>query len=65
MKKVVSFFLWFYCLMAVLTCCGEMISASNTFTNLLGGGLGLIFLLVSVKTRCFTKSWEETINEKN
>lgn len=65
MKKVVSFFLWFTCLMAVWTCCGEMISAPNTFVNLLGGGFGLAFLLVSAKTRCFTKSWEELINEKN
>ena len=55
MKEVVLVFLWTVSLMTVWTFCGEWISAPNTFLNLLGGALGVAFIVISVKTVCFTK----------
>lgn len=59
MKEVVLVFLWAVSLMTVWTFCGEWISAPNTFFNLLGGALGVAFIVISVKTVCFTKKWEK------
>lgn len=59
MKEVVLVFLWAVSLMTVWTYCGEWISAPNTFLNLLGGALGVAFIVISVKTVCFTKKWKK------
>lgn len=60
MKKVVLVFLWFISLMTVWTFCGELISAPNTFLNLLGGVIGVAFIVASVETVCFTGKWKKT-----
>ena len=57
--KVVLIFLWFACLMAVWTVGGEWISAPNTFLNVIGGEVGLGFIIASIKTRCFTQKWSK------
>lgn len=57
--KAVLIFLWFACLMAVWTLCGEWISAPNTFLNVLGGVVGLGFIVATIKTRCFTQKWSK------
>jgi uncharacterized membrane protein YbhN (UPF0104 family) len=57
MKKTVLAIVWFICLMAIWTFCGNMITAPNTFLVLLGIAVGIIFLVISVKTKCFTSKW--------
>lgn len=57
MKKVVLFFLWFICLMAIWTFCGNMVTAPNTFQVVLGLLVGVVFVVTSVKTKCFTHKW--------
>ena len=59
MKEVVLVFLWAVSLMTVWTFCGKWVSAPNTFLNLLGGALGVAFIVISVKTVCFTKKWKK------
>jgi len=43
--------------MVVWTLCGNLVTAPNTFLVGLGLVIGVAFLVVSVKTKCFTHKW--------
>lgn len=62
--KAVFIFIWFACLMAVWNLCGSWISAPNTFLNILGSIVCLIFIIASVKTRCFTRKWKRELTKE-
>ena len=54
MTKALLFFIWFLCLMAVWTICGNFISALDTLLVIIGLVIGMAFVFVSVKTKCLT-----------
>ena len=56
-KTAVLIFIWFTCLMIVWTICGMFITAPDTILNLIGGIIGLAFIITTIKTRCFTRDW--------
>lgn len=57
MKKAILVFLWFICLMVVWTLVGSFLSAPNTFLVFLGIVIAVLYIVVSVKTKCFTHKW--------
>lgn len=56
-KTVILIFIWFICLMIVWTICAMFITAPDTILNLIGGIIGLMFIITTVKTKCFTHKW--------
>lgn len=57
MKKTLLFILWFLCLMVVWNFCSGWVSAPNTFLLALGWVVAVAFMVISVKTKCFTHKW--------
>lgn len=57
MKKALALFIWFILFMVVWTTVGYCVSAPSDVALTLGLALGVLFALVSFKTRCFTTKW--------
>ena len=53
-KKFVKILLWGLCLLFVIEFSCGLISAADTFLNVLGLVIMLIFGFMSYKTKCFT-----------
>lgn len=62
-KKIILVAIWFLCWMGLWNLAGKLTSAQDTFLVVLGVFVALIFVIVSVKTVCFTKKWK--FNNKN
>ena len=62
-KKIILVAIWFLCWMGLWNLVGKLISAQDTFLVVLGVFVTLIFVIVSIKTVCFTKKWK--LNNKN
>lgn len=57
MKKLILFFVWFILFMVVWTMIGYCVSAPSDVSFALGLALGVLFAVVSIKTKCFTSKW--------
>ena len=66
LKKIVLIAIWFILWMVVWTMFGKLVSAPDSLLNLIGVSLAIIYVSVSVKTRCFTRKWNpfKTNNKK-
>lgn len=65
LKKVVLITIWFILWMIVWIIFGKLVSASDSLLNLIGASLAIIYVIVSVETRCFTRKWNPfKINNK-
>lgn len=54
MKKATAIFIWFLALMVVWNLVAACVSAPNDLALLAGLALGVAFVWLSYKTRCFT-----------
>ena len=54
-KNILFFTLWFVCAMLTWNISTTLITAANTFLNLIGMFASIAFVLISIKTSCFTK----------
>ena len=57
LKKAVLIAIWFILWMVVWIIFGKLVSAPDSLLNLIGANLAIIYVIVSVKTRCFTRKW--------
>lgn len=65
LKKVVLITIWFILWMIVWIIFGKLVSAPDSLLNLIGASLTIIYVIVSVETRCFTRKWNPfKINNK-
>ena len=66
LKKAVLIAIWFILLMIVWTIFGKLVSAPDSLLNLIGATIVIIYGIVSVETRCFTRKWNpfKTNNQK-
>ena len=66
LKKAVLIAIWLILWMVVWNMCGKLVSAPDSLLNLIGASLAIIYVVVSVKTRCFTRKWNlfKTNNKK-
>ena len=66
LKKAVLIAIWFILWMVVWIIFGKLVSAPDSLLNLIGTNLAIIYVIVSVKTRCFTRKWHpfKTNNKK-
>ena len=65
LKKAVLITIWFILWMVVWAMFGKLVSAPDSLLNLIGASLAIIYVIISVKTRCFTRKWNPfRINNK-
>ena len=57
LKKAALITIWFILWMVVWAIFGKLISAPDSLLNLIGASLAIIYVIISVKTRCFTRKW--------
>lgn len=55
MAKSLILAVWFLAAAITLSCCLDMVSAANTVENCVGLILLVATVVISVKTKCFTK----------
>lgn len=55
LKKAVLIAIWFILWMVVWAIFGKLVSAPDSLLNLIGVSLAIIYVIISVKTRCFTR----------
>lgn len=66
LKKAVLIAIWFILWMVVWTVFGKLVSAPDSLLNLIGAIVAIIYVIVSIETRCFTRKWNpfKTNNKK-
>ena len=65
LKKVVLITIWFILWMIVWIIFGKLVSAPEGLLNLIGTIIVIIYVIVSIETRCFTRKWNPfKINNK-
>ena len=57
LKKVVLITIWFILWMIVWIIFGKLVSAPDGLLNLIGTIIVIIYVIVSIETRCFTRKW--------
>lgn len=55
MIKTLILALWFLAAAITLSCCLDMVSAANTVENCAGLIILVAAIIISIKTKCFTK----------
>lgn len=55
MSKIIKISVWVVCFFAALNTALRMISEANSVQNIIGFLFLVAIILVSIKTRCFTK----------
>ena len=65
LKRVVLITIWFILWMIVWIIFGKLVSAPDGLLNLIGTIIVIIYVIVSIETRCFTRKWNPfKINNK-
>ena len=65
LKKAVLIAIWFILWMVVWIIFGKLVSAPDGLLNPIGTIIVIIYVIVSIETRCFTRKWNPfKINNK-
>lgn len=54
-RNIILITIWFMAFMTAVTYAADMISAANTIENLVGVAILVSAIILTIKTKCFTK----------